>query len=199
MAVGHCCSLPTACALAAVRDSADLVTRTPPPESPVQILPATTEHFAAILGLNEEFVHVLAPLSRERLELLHVRASYHRVAVGEDGVSGFVLAFGSDTEHDSVNFRWFAARYRSFLYVDRVVVAPARQGSGIGSLLYKDLFAFAHRAGYQWLTCEIDAEPPNPRSERFHERFGFREVGAQQVEYTVGEVKRVSLRCAPLG
>jgi predicted GNAT superfamily acetyltransferase len=174
------------------------MTRTSPSELPVQILPAITEHFPAVLALNEEFVRVLAPLSRERLELLHARASYHRVALSEDGVIGFLLAFGSEAEHDSVNFRWFAARYRSFLYVDRVVVSSTCQGTGVGRLLYDDLFAFARRAGYERLTCEIDAEPPNPRSERFHERFGFWEVDAQQVEYVVGEVEHVSLRCAPL-
>ena len=89
----------------------------------MRIVPATADHYAAILALNGEFVRVLAPLSRERLELLDSRASYHRVAVDRSEVAGFVLAFGSDARHDSVNFGWFAARYRSFLYVDRVVVA----------------------------------------------------------------------------
>jgi len=164
----------------------------------MQILPATADRFAAILDLNEEFVRVLAPLSRERLELLDSLASYHRAAVDEDEVAGFVLAFGSDAHHDSVNFRWFAARYARFLYVDRVVVSSQRQGTGVGRLLYQDLFAFARREGYERVTCEIDAEPPNPRSERFHEGFGFREVGSQQVQYAGGRPKRVSLRSASL-
>lgn len=163
----------------------------------MRIVPVTPDHLAAILALNEEFVQVLAPLSRERLELLDSLASYHRVAVDQDEVAGFVLAFGPDARHDSVNFRWFAARYRSFLYVDRVVVEAHRQGAGIGGLLYRDLFAFAIDEGYEQVTCEIDADPPNPRSERFHERFGFREVGVQQVEYVAGSPKRVSLRAAP--
>lgn len=163
----------------------------------MQILPATTEHFAAILDLNEEFVDVLAPLSRERLRLLDSLASYHRVAVDQNDVVGFVLAFGSDAHHDSVNFRWFAGRYPSFLYVDRVVVSSHRQGGGVGSLLYRDLFTFARSEGYEWVTCEIDSDPPNPSSERFHEVFGFREVGSQQVEYVAGKPKLVSLRSAP--
>lgn len=164
----------------------------------MQLLTATTDHFAAILDLNEESVHVLAPLTRERLELLDSRATYHKVAVDEDGVVGFLLAFGSEADHDSVNFRWFAARYPSFLYVDRVVVSPRHRGGGLGGMLYRDLFAFARRAGCQQVTCEIDAEPPNPTSERFHDGFGFREVGSQRVEYLVGSQKRVSLRSASL-
>ena len=164
---------------------------------PMRLVASTTDHFAAILDLNEEFVDVLAPLTRERLELLDSRAAYHRVAIDQSGVAGFVLAFGSGAPHDSVNFGWFAARYPSFLYVDRVVVSSRRQGNGIGSLLYRDLFRFARQEGYARVTCEIDADPPNPRSERFHERFGFREVGSQQVEYVAGRPKRVSMRSAP--
>jgi uncharacterized protein len=164
----------------------------------MRIEPATQDHFAAILALNEEFVEVLAPLTRERLELLHARASYHRVAIDQHGVAGFVLAFGSGARHDSVNYRWFAARYPSFLYVDRVVVSSRCQCNGVGSLLYEDLFAFARREGYAQVTCEIDTDPPNPRSERFHDRFGFEEVGSQQVEYETGTPIRVSLRSVQL-
>jgi predicted GNAT superfamily acetyltransferase len=116
----------------------------------------------------------------------------------QDGVAGFVLAFGSETRHDSVNFRWFAARFPSFLYVDRVVVSSRCQGSGVGSLLYEAVFAFARREGYERVTCDIDTDPPNPRSERFHDRFGFEVVGSQQVEYETGTPIRVSLRSATL-
>jgi uncharacterized protein len=170
----------------------------PAGEEDCAILPATTDHFAALLALNEEFVHVLAPLSRERLELLASRASYQRVAIDRAGVAGFVLAFGSESRHDSVNFRWFAARCPSFLYVDRVVVSSRCLGRGVGSLLYRDLFAFARREGYEQVTCEIDTDPPNPRSERFHDGLGFKEVGRQQVEYEAGKPKHVSLRAAPV-
>ncbi len=163
----------------------------------MRIEPATRDHFATILDLNEEFVHVLAPLTRERLELLDSRASYHHVAIDRSGLAGFVLAFGSETDHDSVNFQWFASRYSSFLYVDRVVVWSRWQGNGVGSVLYRELFAFARREGYERVTCEIDSDPPNARSERFHQRFGFQEVGSQQVEYEAGKPKQVSLRSAP--
>ncbi len=164
----------------------------------MQIVTARTDHFAAILELNDESVDVLAPLSWERLVLLDSLASYHRVALDKNEVVGFVLAFGSDTRHDSVNFGWFATRYPSFIYVDRVVVSSQRRGTGVGTLLYRDLFTFARREGYGRVTCEIDADPPNPRSERFHEGFGFIEVGKQRVQYVAGKPKLVSLQCASL-
>jgi len=164
----------------------------------MEIIPATADHFAAILALNEEYVHVLSPLPWERLELLHSRAAYHRVATDGDKLAGFLLAFGSGDTHDSVNFRWFAERYRSFLYVDRVVVAADSQRMGVGRLLYEDLFGFARSRGYERITCEIDADPPNPRSERFHSALGFREVGSQGVEYVAGKPKSVSMQAISL-
>jgi len=41
------------------------------------------------------------------------------------------------------------------------------------------------------ITCEFDIDPPNDASRRFHERFGFSEVGTR----SYGEVvKQVSLQ-----
>lgn len=161
---------------------------------PAHILPATAEHYAAILALNEESVRVLAPLSRERLEALDACASYHNVAVAGDTVVGFLLAFAHHVDHDSVNFRWFARRSQDYIYVDRIVVSPDHRRLGVGGLLYRDLVASAMRQGYGRITCEIDADPPNPASERFHAGLGFQEVGTQWVEYEPGHPKLVSMR-----
>ena len=66
-------------------------------------------------------------------------------------VVGFVLAFREGIEHDSVNYRWFAERYPTFLYVDRVVVASESRGAGAGSQLYERLFEHAVETGStQW-------------------------------------------------
>jgi predicted GNAT superfamily acetyltransferase len=55
------------------------------------------------------------------------------------------------------------------------------QGQGLGTMLYEHVFACAQAANVPRITCEIDSEPPNPASERFHSRLGFREVGRQLV------------------
>ena len=160
----------------------------------MRIVPAGPEHFAAVLALNEESVSVLAPLTRGRLEALHRRADDHRVAVVEGIAVGFLLAFTDGADHDSPNFRWFAERGAGFVYIDRVVVAPWCRRAGVGSQLYRDLIAFAVEQGRSRVTCEIDADPPNPASEQFHDAFGFVEVGTQWVEYEPGHPKCVSLR-----
>jgi predicted GNAT superfamily acetyltransferase len=77
------------------------------------------------------------------------------------------------------------------------VVAQSHQGRGWRPALYDDLFTLARGGDIDLVTCEIDADPPNPVSERFHARFGFREVGTQRVSY--GGNKRVSLQAVRLG
>jgi predicted GNAT superfamily acetyltransferase len=60
-------------------------------------------------------------------------------------------------------------------------------------LLYRDLFEFAAASRVDLITCEYDLDPPNPRSQRFHVRFGFAEVGRQRL---TGRGKQVSLQVA---
>jgi hypothetical protein len=61
--------------------------------------------------------------------------------------------------------------------------------------LYEDLFARARERGLKRITCEFDTDPPNDASRRFHQRFGFHEVGSQRV---AGGKKTVSLQEALL-
>jgi predicted GNAT superfamily acetyltransferase len=137
--------------------------------------------FPRILALNLESEHFLSPLDEARLLRLHAEAAYHRVLASDDGVAAFLLAFREGAAYDSPNYRWFAARYPSFLYIDRIVVASAFQGRGAGRLFYENLMAFARACAVNLVTCEIDADPPNPASQRFHQLWGFREVGTQRV------------------
>lgn len=160
------------------------------------IAAASPAHFPDILALNAASVHLLSPLSPERLAALHAQAAYHKVVVDDGHVVAFLLAFAPGASYDSVNYRWFAGRYDDFLYVDRIVVAASHRAHGLGSLLYADLFEHARDHGYARVVCEYDIDPPNPASAAFHRRFGFVEVGTQRV---AGGAKAVSLQSAPVG
>jgi predicted GNAT superfamily acetyltransferase len=157
----------------------------------MQIRRATVTDFPAILALNAESVARLSPLHASRLAALHTQAAYHRVVEDRSEVIAFLLALREGADYDSPNYTWFARRYPSFLYIDRVVVSAQARSKGAASLLYRDLFIFAQETAVPRLTCEFDIDPPNPASERFHERFGFREVGSQSV---AGGTKLVSLQ-----
>ena len=140
---------------------------------------ATAGDLPEILALNQESVHFLSPLTPGRLAALHEESAYHRVVAEGGRVAAFLLAFREGCSYDSPNYRWFAKTYDRFLYIDRIVVAKANQGQGLGRRLYEDLFAFAMQSGNLRVACEFDIDPPNPVSRRFHEGYGFREVGTQ--------------------
>jgi|BioPla2DNA2_1021312.scaffolds.fasta_scaffold105816_2 predicted GNAT superfamily acetyltransferase len=160
-----------------------------------QIRPATPEDYEQILKLNEESVHFLSPLSKERLTHLHQQSEILKVIEVDGLVEAFVLALREGKDYDSVNYIWFTKNYNKFLYIDRVVVSVKKQGSGLGKLLYEEVFKHAKSIEIPVVTAEIDIEPPNPVSLKFHEKFGFKEVGKQSV---AGGKKIVSLQAAPI-
>jgi predicted GNAT superfamily acetyltransferase len=152
---------------------------------------ATVDDYAAILDLNAAFVEALSPLDAARLRQLHREAALHRVAETDGRVVAFLLALREGAGYDSPNYRWFAGRYARFLYIDRIVVDGGTQARGAGTQLYRDAYAYARRHGLPAITCEFDIAPPNPASERFHRKLGFREVGRQALH---GGRKTVSLQ-----
>ncbi len=152
---------------------------------------AVPTDFPAILELNAESVMFLSPLSSERIDRLHRMAAYHKVIEHDGVVAAFLLAFREGTGYDSPNYAWFVDRYAEFLYIDRIVVAPAARSRGFAAALYEDIIAVASRAGALPLTCEFDLDPPNPPSMRFHMRMGFHEVGTQWLH---GGTKQVSMQ-----
>ncbi len=125
------------------------------------------------------------------------RAGYVQVAFADGDFAGFLVAFLPESDYDSVNFQWFRARYRSFVYIDRVAVDPGMRRRGIAALLYEDVERFARaRARAESLVCEVNTRPANDGSMRFHHRLGFRPVGTLDSE---GGAKSVSLLLKPVG
>lgn len=154
---------------------------------------ANAADFPRIVALNAVEVRQTSAMDLDRLRFLHGLASYHRVAVVDGEVVAFLLAFAHGAAYPNPNFEWFAARYPSFVYVDRVVVDAAANGRGIGSLLYRDLFEHAEGLKAEVVTCEFNIVPPNEDSARFHSRHGFVEVGRQWLD---DGRKQVSLQAA---
>ena len=125
------------------------------------------------LALNAAFVAMLSPLTPARFEALR-RGAWRATAVG---TQAFLLAFDEGAAYDSPNFLWFRARYPRFVYVDRVVVAPAARRAGCARALYADLIGCAEASGRDLIACEVNLDPPNPASDAFHEALGFVPVG----------------------
>ena len=127
----------------------------------------------ALLALNNQFATELSPLDPAKARHL-VRHAFMARAIGDEAM---LLAFDQNAPYDNPNFRWFQERFDRFVYIDRVVVTPVRQGWGWAGHLYESLFARAREKAHVRVACEVNLDPPNLRSEAFHTGLGFEPVG----------------------
>ena len=100
----------------------------------------------------------------------------------------------NEAPYDNGNYQWFEKRVRDMVYVDRIVLAADARGQGLGHQLYDALSTMALADGCKVMTAEMDIEPPNTHSLRFHTKRGFVEQGQRVLDGG----KRVSMQCRPL-
>ncbi|MBP5856034.1 GNAT family N-acetyltransferase [Marivibrio halodurans] len=150
--------------------------------SAIDIRPLDPEHdIDWYYALNEACVPAVNSLPKTRLADLIAESAYARVACIDGDPVGVMIAFGPPADYDSLNFLWFRQNFTDFVYMDRVMVSESARGRGVGALLYGDLFE-AMEGRFPFVGCEVNSEPPNPHSMRFHERLGFKPVGEQRTE-----------------
>lgn len=159
------------------------------------IRPITADDLPAIVKINDAAYPAVPITGADEMRRLIDHAAYAVAVDAEGDVVGFLLAMEPGRDYDSENYRWFAERSESFLYVDRIVLDPSLRGQGVGRRLYEAVFDRARLAGFGEVDCEVNVEPPNPGSLAFHARMGFEEVGRQS---TKGGQFVVSLLAAPV-
>ncbi|MFI8718982.1 GNAT family N-acetyltransferase [Stenotrophomonas sp. NPDC077464] len=137
----------------------------------------------SVLALNNNAGLAILPLDAARLRLFFDTAEYFRVAERDGNLAGFLIGFGSDSQHDSSNFAWFQQHLtRKFFYIDRIVVASRRRGGGVGRAFYADAQSYAELR-YPQLTCEVFLDHGADAALLFHGSFGFREVGQNNMPH----------------
>ena len=135
----------------------------------------TGKSMGKALYLNNRHATELSLQTLDGLKALIARASYARWCPGE---TGFLIALDERADYPNPNFEWFRARFPHFAYIDRVVVDEAHRGQGLARQLYEDLFRTVDRS---LVVCEVNRVPPNPASDAFHDRLGFKAVGSAEL------------------
>ena len=149
----------------------------------ITLRPLTTSDIDTVVGINNEG-HPGVPLATaaDMGELLAV-ASVTLGAVDDEGhLVGFLIAVDPGQPYESENYAFFESRFDNHLYVDRIVLSESSRGLGVGSSLYERVSEVAGDAGRDCITCEVNLEPPNPGSLRFHHRLGFVNVDTQSTK-----------------
>lgn len=144
------------------------------------IRPCTEDDVDALVAINNSgYPAVPMSTAGEMLGLLSM-CSLALIAQDEDGVPlGFVMAMDPGLDYASENYVFFESRFSNHLYIDRIVLSDESRGLGLGSTLYQHVFDRARADGRERVTCEVNLEPPNPGSLRFHRRWGFEDVDTQ--------------------
>ena len=94
----------------------------------------------------------------------------------QEQLVGFVICLSPNVDYSSLNYAWFNEKFDNFLYVDRIAVSKDHRDKGVGSYIYQKLIEISQQKNVP-ITAEVNLEPPNPGSMRFHHRFDFVEVG----------------------
>lgn len=145
------------------------------------------DNLAVIHKLNNDHATELSYLTNESMtELLRTSflALIATLPVENARVPcALLVAFSnSNSSYTSPNFLWFKERYDKFIYVDRVVVDEKARGKGIAKKMYEILFQKALVEGHTVIGCEVNIDPPNPVSDIFHDKQGFKTVGEKRLE-----------------
>ena len=134
-----------------------------------------------VLEINNANTPGVSELTQNELQT-DLSNSLHALAIdNEQGeVCAFCITFDPSAPDAGDNHRWFAERYKSFVYLDRIAIDSNHQNRGLGALLYQAVEQHMLKsAEHSLLCCEVNLEPPNPGSLRFHKRIGFSECGVE--------------------
>ena len=134
-----------------------------------------------VLEINNANTPGVSELTFAELES-DLNNSLHALAIDNErgDVCAFCITFDPNSPDAGANHQWFAERYKSFVYLDRIAIDSNHQNRGLGALLYQAVEQrMLDSSEYSLLCCEVNLEPPNPGSLRFHKRIGFSECGVQ--------------------
>ena len=130
-----------------------------------------------ILALNQENTPEVGSLaSIKELQNLVTQSSNNYYISLNDTVIAFMICFRERSSYHSVNYKFFSKKENKFLYVDRIAIKDTYRRKGIAKNLYSIIEMQANAESIP-LCCEVNKIPLNEISIKFHQDFGFSQVG----------------------
>ena len=145
-----------------------------------------------ILELNQQALPAVSSVTKKEMEHFLSIVDYFKSLIIDQRVVGFLIALTPGKDYHSVNYQWFEHKYKSFMYVDRIVITPTHQGKGFGTTFYNDLSKSTDQTITK-ITCEVNLKPTNEESMLFHKKYGFEQVDTQFTESGKKEVSLMKL------
>ena len=136
----------------------------------------------AIFDLNQLNTPEVGSLeSLDYLKKLIGLSAYNLLVLKCEEIVGFIICMREGSTYGSENYKFFTQRLKKFLYVDRVVVDERHRRSGLGKAIYQDIFAYDNDKNLP-IALEVNTEPVNQPSLKFHEKMGFEKVGSKDFD-----------------
>jgi len=147
----------------------------------MNVRPYQSADLTALHRINEENAPAVGSVSADELDAVIAMANWTLVVEVEREIAGFVVCLVEGKDYGSLNYTWISERYPSFAYVDRIAISAAFQNRGVGRKLYA---ALETHIGDQrpMINLEVNEQPPNPGSVRFHHAIGYEDIGRRATE-----------------
>ena len=149
---------------------------------------ATESDLDFVLSLNQSSLSAVSNSNLEQMKYFLDISSYFKILRIENNPVGFLIGLMPGKDYKSENYIWVNRKYKSFIYIDRVIIEAKNRNKGLGVFFYNDLVK-SFQGKVESIICEVNVKPYNSQSLYFHGKYGFKEIGQKDTE---NGIKRVS-------
>jgi predicted GNAT superfamily acetyltransferase len=108
----------------------------------------------------------------ELLQACHLRLE----DTAEGALRAFALGMSSHLPQAHFSLHWFLMRFENFLFLERLVVAPALRRKGLASALLERTLQWSRNEGLTMLCCQVHDRPANREAQAFVLSQGFKAI-----------------------
>ena len=134
-----------------------------------------------VLSLNQSSLSAVSYSNLEQMKYFLDISSYFKILRIENDPVGFLIGLMPGKDYESENYLWVNNKYRSFIYIDRVIIDVKNRNMGLGYFFYNDLVK-SFQGKVENIICEVNVKPYNSQSLYFHRKYGFKEIGQKDTE-----------------